>query len=66
MLHTGRQGEIHFYYNQQTGEAVYDVDFKVKGGLGEKANDVSKWNTADGKGMPMKEPIAKPCPDYKK
>lgn len=59
MLHTGRTGEIHFYYNKTTGEAVYDVDFKVKGGLGEKANDVSIWDTADGKGQPIKEPTLK-------
>ena len=65
MLHTDRNAEIHFYYNQQTKDVVYDIDFKVKGGLGKKANDVSIWATAEGKGKPIKEPIVRSCPDYK-
>lgn len=52
-LGTGNKADIHFYYNNKTGEVIYDYDFKVKGGFGIKGNDVSLFSR-----KPGKEPIS--------
>lgn len=48
-LHTGNKADIHFYYNNKTGEVVNDIDFKIKGGFGPKGNDVSIFVTTPSK-----------------
>lgn len=52
-LGTGNKAQIHFYYNNRTGEVVQDIDFKVKGGFGLKGDDVSPFSR-----NPEKEPIS--------
>ncbi len=52
-LGTGNRAQIHFYYNNRTGEVVQDIDCKVKGGFGLKKDDVSLFSR-----NPEKEPIS--------
>ena len=61
VLVTGDNADIHFYYNNKTGEVVTDIDFKVKGGFGLKGNDVSIFEK-----KPIKEPISQKDPCHNK
>lgn len=43
-LGTGNVASIHFYYNENTGEVMYEHDFKVKGGFAAATNTTQHKN----------------------